>query len=110
MSHQQGVWEAFDDMAGVGHYCLCLLQDARGLLWIGTGSGLSQYDGKRFVTFAEADGLAGSSVFALCEDQHGRLWIGTDKGLTLYDRGRFHSFTEADGLVRDYTQCLHVDA
>ena len=53
-----GHWESFDDTDGLPHYCRCLLEDSVGRLWIGTRrGGVCRYDGKRFVTFTEADGL-----------------------------------------------------
>ncbi len=57
------------------------LQDRTGYLWIGTDSGLQQYDGYSFVTFAHSAEDPGSlpegPVTALAEDGAGALWLGT---------------------------------
>jgi diguanylate cyclase (GGDEF)-like protein/PAS domain S-box-containing protein len=57
------------------------LQDRTGFIWIGTASGLQQYDGYRFTTYDHANGTPGGPpegpVSALAEDADGRLWIGT---------------------------------
>lgn len=52
-------------------------QDQEGYLWIGTGSGLSRFDGNRFVTW-EALGherLPASTILALLTAKDGSLWI-----------------------------------
>lgn len=68
---------------------LAITQDRDGYLWIGTQGGLSRYDGKRFISFAEAGGLASNIVFSLCAAPDGRLWAGTDKGIAVYDKNGF---------------------
>ncbi|HTB18665.1 MAG TPA: two-component regulator propeller domain-containing protein, partial [Bryobacteraceae bacterium] len=59
----------------------CLLQDRSGFLWIGTESGLYQYDGSRFWQFGQKEGLPSGFVRALSLDRDGRLWVGTRDGL-----------------------------
>ena len=71
-----------DYVDGLGNLSVnCLLQDRSGFLWIGTESGLYQYDGSRFWQFGPKDGLPGGFVRALTMDRDGRLWIGTRDGL-----------------------------
>ncbi|HXN06555.1 MAG TPA: two-component regulator propeller domain-containing protein, partial [Nitrospiria bacterium] len=59
-----------------------LLFDERGRLWAGTNGGVSVYDGKRWKTFSENDGLINNNVFALAFDSRGALYLGTWKGLS----------------------------
>jgi PAS domain S-box-containing protein len=66
-----------------------LLQDRLGFMWIGTGNGLSRYDGYTLTTFRhDADtpnSLGGNNITSIIEAQDGTLWIGsTDGGLTHY--------------------------
>src|SRR3984885_1537006 len=71
-----------DYVDGLGNLSVnCLLQDRDGFLWIGTESGLYQYDGSRFWQFGEKEGLPSSFVRALSLDRDGRLWVGTRDGL-----------------------------
>ena len=71
-----------DYVDGLGNLSVnCLLQDRSGFLWIGTESGLYQYDGSRFWQFGQKDGLPSGFVRALTLDQDGRLWVGTRDGL-----------------------------
>ncbi len=71
-----------DYIDGLGNLSVnCLLQDRAGFLWIGTESGLYQYDGSRFWQFGEKEGLPSGFVRALSLDRDGRLWVGTRDGL-----------------------------
>jgi diguanylate cyclase (GGDEF)-like protein/PAS domain S-box-containing protein len=57
------------------------LQDRDGFLWVGTDSGLQQYDGYAFTTFAHSGddptSLPEGPISSLVEDGDGTLWIGT---------------------------------
>ena len=55
----------------------CLLADTRGYLWIGTGDGLSRYDGYRFVNYDERDGLPGPIIRNILETRDGIYFAGT---------------------------------
>jgi signal transduction histidine kinase/CheY-like chemotaxis protein/ligand-binding sensor domain-containing protein len=71
-----------DYVDGLGNLSVnCLLQDRSGFLWIGTESGLYQYDGSRFWQFGPKEGLPSGFVRALSLDRDGRLWVGTRDGL-----------------------------
>ncbi|MCB1009654.1 MAG: hypothetical protein KDB94_12285 [Acidobacteria bacterium] len=77
----------------------CLLEDSRGLLWVGTTSGLSRFDGERFVSYGTADGLPNPSIQSVLEDASGRLWVATAAGLA-----RMLPARDGDGrLFRAYT-------
>lgn len=70
-----------------------LLQTRDGYLWVGTGGGLTRFDGVRFATFEASDipDLASRSIFALMEDADGNLWIGNSDGAVVHRDGRFHT-------------------
>ena len=102
-------WESFDDIDGLGHECGCLLEDKDGNVWIGTYNGLSRYDGRKFVTFTDKDGLIGKSIQCLLQDREGNLWIGTTEGLSKYDGRKFANFTDEDGLIGNHTYCVYQD-
>lgn len=65
-----------------------IIQDRRGLIWIGAAGGLFRYDGHSFTVLtpeADDEAFVSSSVNALQEDKAGDLWVGTDGGgLTRY--------------------------
>jgi ligand-binding sensor domain-containing protein len=69
------------------------LRDSRGYLWIGTGNGLSRYDGYGFKIYRnvldDSTSISSSMIFAVKEDSKHRLWVGSwDAGLSLYDPTR----------------------
>ena len=88
-----------------------LYEDASGAIWIGGASGLSRYDGRRFVTVSGTNGF-GTGVRSIVEDADGVLWIGTTTGIarvekTAVDKAveepgrqiRYRLFTSADGAA-----------
>lgn len=58
-----------------------ILPDARGFLWVGTGEGLSRFDGARFATWGRGDGLDLPEIRAIAESPDGGLWLATAGGL-----------------------------
>jgi ligand-binding sensor domain-containing protein len=62
-----------------------ILQDSRGYLWIGTDTGLSRFDGTRFVEYDSRQGLPNPHVTALLETSSGDLLVGTTGGLARLD-------------------------
>lgn len=62
-----------------------LLQDSRGLLWVGTSWGLARYDSGGFAGLGISEGLPALTVRAIVEDATGQLWLGTSTGVASYD-------------------------
>jgi ligand-binding sensor domain-containing protein/signal transduction histidine kinase len=62
-----------------------IVTDSRGLIWIATSEGLSQFDGYRFINYGTRDGLASRVINDLLEARDGAYWVATDEGLC-----RFH--------------------
>ncbi len=92
-----------------GGYVLAIHCDPNGMMWFGTHTGVSRYDGKKFVNFTARDGLAHSSVRAIHSDPDGVMWFGTPKGISRYDGKEFVTFTTEDGLVHDSINAIHRD-
>lgn len=71
-----------------------ILQDRNDLIWLGTESGVSRFNGAGFANFTAADGTAGSGVFSIAEDSLGRIWCGhLNGGLTMFDGKKFTRIT-----------------
>ena len=91
----------FDPRAGISSL-IDLHVDARGRLWLGTYSGLVQYDAERGVVavFTSSDGLPHNVVSAILEDNAGRLWLSTGRGVARLDpeSGEVRAFDTRDGL------------
>jgi signal transduction histidine kinase/ligand-binding sensor domain-containing protein/CheY-like chemotaxis protein len=91
-----------------------ILEDAKGNIWIATGSGLNKIipgQGKglaesiengtlSFVSYSEKDGLAGGLILFMEEDAYGNLWLGTNKGISRFnpDQETFTNFGVNEGL------------
>lgn len=77
-----------------------LLRDRRGLLWIGTRSGLNLFDRDDLTNYFhdrdDARSIPGNYIYHLSEDCRGRIWVATDGGLAVYDRSTdgFRTVTE----------------
>ena len=69
-----------------------IAQTSDGYLWIGTGEGLSRFDGTSFTNYRTNDGLPSNYITVLTPGKRspGRLWIGTRHGgLCKFDSGQF---------------------
>ncbi len=55
----------------------CIIQDAKGYIWIGSDRGLIKYDGGHFQTFTSMEGLPDNTIFDITEDAQNRLWLNT---------------------------------
>ncbi len=83
-----------------------LHQDRDGYLWIGTGGGVSRFDGLDFRNYSTVDGLPNNWITAITEDAAGVLWLGTEGGLAAFDGRAFTAYREADGLLDDRVRTL----
>lgn len=72
-----------------------IMQDNKGIIWVGTQSGLDRYDGFRFKNFfyksLDESSIPNNSVDEIQQDAIGNLWIHTDVGYCIYqyDKERF---------------------
>ena len=68
------------------NYVYTVIQDSKKFLWIGTGQGLSVYDGKSIVNYRVLNGLAENFVTASALHANGSVYFGHfEGGITLYD-------------------------
>jgi signal transduction histidine kinase/ligand-binding sensor domain-containing protein len=76
-----------------------VLASTDGKLWVGNNcGGLSWFDGQRFHTYSEKDGLTNSCVFSLAQDHNHDILIGTHGGGVF--RLRDGHFTQLAALDR----------
>ncbi|MBC7534858.1 MAG: GHKL domain-containing protein [Ferruginibacter sp.] len=91
-----------------------ILEDSKGVLWIGTNSGgLNKYDEAtgKFKSYHNTE-TGMQCVVSLYEDRAGRFWVGTYLwGLFLFDRetGKYRRFLEKDGLAYDNVSFIKED-
>jgi ligand-binding sensor domain-containing protein/serine phosphatase RsbU (regulator of sigma subunit) len=69
---------------------MCMLQDSRGFMWLGTQDGLNRYDGYEFRTYkhdpADPATLNDNFILFMAEDAQGALWFGTLTNPDILDR------------------------
>jgi len=80
-----------------------ILEDADGLIWIATLSGLDMYnpESKSMKHFRKGNkGLSDDFVITLCEDQKGRIWVGTSTYINVYNKkdSTFTYYSQEQGL------------
>ncbi len=80
---------------------LCIMQDSRGFIWIGTENGLNRYDGHQFKVFyndeTDSCSISNNYVRNILEDSQGNLWIATHGG----------GFNKFDRLKNRFKHYLH---
>lgn len=85
-------YTSFDSKEGDDRLCndwiMSMTTDHKGLVWMGTSSGISCYDPKSdsFLSQGWNQQLNGMMCFSICELRNGNIAIGTEQGLYLYDR------------------------
>jgi ligand-binding sensor domain-containing protein/serine phosphatase RsbU (regulator of sigma subunit) len=82
----------FNSAEGLAHsYVYCINQDSNGYLWIGTGNGLSRYNGFVFENYTTTDSLADN--FVSCGISDGEyMWFGHMNGsVSFFDGRKLHS-------------------
>jgi len=81
-----------------------ITQDTRGYVWLGTESGVSRFDGNRFLNFSPNDGLATGSCRTLYLDKNQVLWVGHTSGAISYFKDNtFIRHPLSDDLTGDVT-------
>ena len=97
---------------------LAILQDDYGIMWFGTTTGLTRYDGRQFRIYQNQDNrhsLSDNLVTSLAEDIYGNIWVGTGNGLNRYDRGsdtfvRYGGHGEENPILSNsYVRALYAD-
>lgn len=79
----------YNNNSGLSHNTvMCLFQDSKGFIWVGTKNGLNRFDGHDFKIYMRGDSineLCNSMVYCIAEDRDKTLWIATDNGVSLYN-------------------------
>lgn len=62
---------------------LCIYQDTRGFLWLGTYNGLCRYDGNEFISFSDGrkETPLINSIQSISQDRTGDIWVATRTGV-----------------------------
>ncbi|MCP4520793.1 MAG: hypothetical protein GY827_03715 [Cytophagales bacterium] len=84
-------YNVFNSENGIAqNYIYSVVQDPRGYLWVGTGEGVSRYDGKDIKTYTKEDGLAENFITSIAVLDKGKVILGHfEGGISLYDGDYF---------------------
>lgn len=99
----------YDKQEGLpGSIAYGMTQDKDGFLWIGTETGLSRFDGSRFVNYSTLDGLPDNEVLNVFADSKGRVWIMPFRvSICYYYKGKFFT-NENDSLLSKVKLATHA--
>lgn len=93
------------------NYITQVIEDSRGLLWIGTREGLNIYDREtdHLDYLTDKEGLSNNCICGLTEDKNHNVWVTTSNGATRivvqrnYEEGSFnyglYNYNTTDGLL-----------
>jgi len=110
MGHFRGgvsVWKngsvrSFDTRDGLGKPPVeALYEDREGVVWAGTGDGLSRFHDGRWTTWSAAQGLPEAGVQSITEDETGGFWLMTALGVLRVPRASL------DGPVKMLSYVLY---
>jgi len=90
-----------------------IAQTRDGYLWLGTQTGLVKFDGARFTTVRNLEGVSDANLWVthLIEGRDGALWIGTTQRGVLKLQGAIATpFSQAEGFPAGPVQCLFEDS
>ena len=80
-----------------------IYEDTKKRIWLGTYSGLYNYDPEKesFKAFTIGDGLPSDVVYGILEDTEHNLWLSTNSGISKFDTEEinFENFSKSDGLL-----------
>ncbi|HET8828348.1 MAG TPA: two-component regulator propeller domain-containing protein, partial [Pelobium sp.] len=80
-----------------------IAQDKKGIIWVGTLSGLNKFNGYNFTVFThnerDSTTISHNRVNVVFIDKDGKLWVGTDDGLNLYNP-KTENFTRINDAER----------
>jgi ligand-binding sensor domain-containing protein/signal transduction histidine kinase len=86
-----------------------VIEDKAHFIWIATNYGIYRYDGKTFINYTAANGLAGVNAQCIIEDKDGYLWIATDGGISRFDGRNFVNYKTDNGLVNNSVNVIMQD-
>lgn len=90
INNEQLFFENYNDDQGLVHsYVLCIFQDSRGIIWVGTYGGVQAFTGYSFNEFnvagKKSNILTNHVVNIIFEDKNHCVWFGTENGLNKYN-------------------------
>ena len=98
-----GTIESFAGRGGLGaEYAMAITETPDGRIWVATGGGLGEFDGRAFRLHAAPRELPSNRLFAIESDADGTVWIATEAdGVVRFKNGKANAITSRHGLPTD---------
>ncbi len=91
-------------------------EDKAGIIWFGTGGGISRWDGKSFQNFTSPNAPLfykkahwNNEINTIIEDKTGKLWVGTRGDAFVYDPARRSDSASLRAGGKQFTTLTHKD-
>ena len=98
------------DYGDVGGSVLSMAESDDGAMWfgtrLGTGGGVSRFDGETWRRFASL-GIVSGSVTAMHQTMDGVIWLATNGSVVRYDGGDWERMVLEDDAIRHRVTALH---
>lgn len=89
----------FTDVATVGLNVLCIEEDIKQNLWLGTDNGCYKLEGKSLIHFGEKSGFTDNAVNHIYRDIENNLWFATNAdGIFKFRENTFTYYDKSSGL------------
>lgn len=103
-------WQIYTRTDESSDFVTDLIIDNVGRKWIGSSTGLSVFDDRRWRRYTSANGLLADGVSALAVDPAGAIWVGYDgDGLSRFDGQQWQHYTLALDRVGNGVREMAVD-
>ncbi len=73
-------------------------------------TGVSEFDGSKWINYTTSDGLVNNWVNAIAIDANGNKWFGTIGGVSRFDGINWTNYTTTNGLAENYVITISIDA
>lgn len=83
---EDGCWQYTRERGGIiSDRVICLMEDTRQNMWIGTSNGLSVWDGEIMTNYPNIEGLGERNIDQIIEGRDGSVYLATTRGLFKVD-------------------------
>ncbi len=87
-----------------------MCEDKNGNIWFtSSGSGVSRYDGRKFINYDIRNGLDGLRNQAILADRKGYVWIGSEAGVDKWDGEKFILYGPPQGFSAQGVSTIYED-
>lgn len=91
------------------NYVFSLQVDSKDHVWAGTwGGGASYFDGSKWTSYTDRDGLAGNIVYSVAVDRNDNVFLGTNNGVSYFDGKDWQTLTRNEGLADNNVYAIAV--